>query len=863
MARTEFPTAARAPLPRGAWLAAAWGTLLSIGCAWLAAAEPRRSADEEWSSIVERLEATLERESDSMHRSAEALRALFESSQRVDRDEFQRFARTLLAQDDASVELAYFARVPQSAPDASTAPAASFVLEFSARRDASEREPGLELDPALVARLVRSSGESGAHIVRDPLTVNTENPCLIAAAAVQRRPVSELEARRDQRTLDGFAMARFDTRVLLRRGLAVGPEDFVVGSILDAQSSEPLLRFGADRRDWEATSWTERELDFGGLSWTLRARPSAAWHSQHVSYLPWGVLVLGLLFTAALVWHLAKLEERRVSLSRTNAELYTEVAERHSIERELRETQRALSTLVANLQGMAYRCANNADFSMEFISDGCIPLTGWTPSDFVTGRVSFGKDVIHRDDQRYVWNAVQLALETHKPFQLRYRVRTRQGDERWVWEQGRGVYSRAGELLALEGFITDITDQRRAEESARAEQSFTRATIESLPGTYYVFDEAGRFLRWNQNVERITGYSRDELVSMSPIDFFEEPHRERIAEAVAQAFREGSTQVDAPLRRKDGVCIPFAFTAKRLELDGARYMVGVGLDMSEAERLRSAHARIETQLVQTQKLEAVGVMAGSVAHDFNNMLTVVLGLTGLAKGSLEPDSPAAELLERALGASRNAHELTQQLLSFASRRTSEPRALDLSREVEKQRELMQATVTSRVKLELVLARDLPQVVADRGTLLQVIQSLVQNAAESLAERSNSVRIETLALEAPAGAPVGRRVLGVRRPGPCVALAVRDNGVGMPSEVLEHLGEPFFTTKWAGRGLGLAAALQVLRALHGWLEIESSPGHGTTAWMMLALSPAPHEIQPNRSPSDATPDTATSGSAANA
>jgi PAS domain S-box-containing protein len=130
----------------------------------------------------------------------------------------------------------------------------------------------------------------------------------------------------------------------------------------------------------------------------------------------------------------------------------------------LRESQRKLSTLMANLPGMAYRCRNDRDWTMEFVSQGSVELTGYQPSDLVDNRVKAYNDLIHPDHRQAVWDQVQKALAERRPFQLTYRIRTASGEEKWVWEQGRGVFSDKGEMLALEGFITDITERRQAEE---------------------------------------------------------------------------------------------------------------------------------------------------------------------------------------------------------------------------------------------------------------------------------------------------------------------------------------------------------------------------------------------------------------
>ena len=160
--------------------------------------------------------------------------------------------------------------------------------------------------------------------------------------------------------------------------------------------------------------------------------------------------------------------------------------------------QRMLFTLMSNLPGMVYRCRNDKDWPMEFASEGCLELTGHAPSALLNGQVSFGKELIHPDDQEQVWNDVQAALRERRPFQLVYRIITASGEEKWVWEHGCGVFSPDGALLALEGFITDITEQKRAEKARSFSLSLLQATLESTADGLLVVNNKGKIVSFNR-----------------------------------------------------------------------------------------------------------------------------------------------------------------------------------------------------------------------------------------------------------------------------------------------------------------------------------------------------------------------------
>ena len=157
----------------------------------------------------------------------------------------------------------------------------------------------------------------------------------------------------------------------------------------------------------------------------------------------------------------------------------TDITDRKHAEEALRESQRALSTLMSNLPGMAYRFRNDADRSMEFVSEGCYQLSGYSPEEFIgTGQVSLS-ELTHPDDREIFCNAVEIALQENRPYQLNYRITCKNGELKWVWEQGLGVYSDSGELLALEGLITDVSEQKRSEEAlVRSQAELTQQKLQ-------------------------------------------------------------------------------------------------------------------------------------------------------------------------------------------------------------------------------------------------------------------------------------------------------------------------------------------------------------------------------------------------
>lgn len=205
-------------------------------------------------------------------------------------------------------------------------------------------------------------------------------------------------------------------------------------------------------------------MQIGDRQWLITCLSTPAFEATRQRISQWILLFLGLATTGLVAGHFRRTRDYTKGLMEVNERLVREIGEREKIASSLKENERFLSMLLANLPGMVYRCRNDRDWTMVFVSDGCISLTGYPPTDLVeNARVSYA-EVIHPEDRSQVWDKVQAALAKGTEYELTYRIRTAVGNEKWVWERGRGVYSAEGNLMFLEGFVADITEQKRAED---------------------------------------------------------------------------------------------------------------------------------------------------------------------------------------------------------------------------------------------------------------------------------------------------------------------------------------------------------------------------------------------------------------
>jgi PAS domain S-box-containing protein len=250
-------------------------------------------------------------------------------------------------------------------------------------------------------------------------------------------------------------------------------------------------------------------------------------------------------------------------------------------------------------------------------------------------------------------------------------------------------------------------------------------------------------------------------------------------------------------------------------------------DLAAAHRLteellvreRAARRAAEASAAQSrhvQKLESIGVLAGGIAHDFNNLLHVILGNADLARARLPADSPALETLGEVIRAAHRATDLTRQLLAYSGKGAFVLRHLDLSREVREMATLLRTAITKQATLVWELDPDIPSISADETQIRQIVMNLITNASDALGDSPGTITLRT-------GTAPGEELEAA---GEFVYLEVADTGIGMASETLQRIFDPFFSTKFSGRGLGLAAVMGIVEAHRGLIRIRTAPGEGT-------------------------------------
>jgi PAS domain S-box-containing protein len=362
-----------------------------------------------------------------------------------------------------------------------------------------------------------------------------------------------------------------------------------------------------------------------------------------------------------------------------------------------------------------------------------------------------------------------------------------------------------------------IAERKKAEEALRAGEKLYQSIMDaSLVGIYVAQDMAFRYV--NREMARMFGYTVEELENeLGPTDMVVPEEREMLRRSLDQRYLgEPYGSYEFKGLRKDGSTFDGMVWPTPILYKGEPAAAGTCVDITKSKSL-------ENQLRQAQKMEAVGILAGGVAHDFNNLLQVVLGYADMLLIDLDREHPHHKGLATIREAARDGAELVKSLLTFSRKVEIRPRSIDLNREVKRVRELLYRTIPKMVGIELVLEEELKTIHADPAQMEQVLLNLAVNASDAMPE-GGQLTIETKNVEI--GEDYGRSHFEVE-PGEYVLLTVSDTGHGMEKEVLEHIFEPFYTTKQPGKGtgLGLATAFGIVKSHKGYVTCCSEPGTG--------------------------------------
>lgn len=402
------------------------------------------------------------------------------------------------------------------------------------------------------------------------------------------------------------------------------------------------------------------------------------------------------------------------------------------------------------------------------------------------------------------------------------------GTRMWIRWTNKPVMDAEGRLLEVFSVGSDITDRKLAEEALQRSAREIEDLYDNAPCGYHSLDKNGVFVRINDTELKWLGYSKEEVLGKKSFsDVIVPSDRERFAAEFARFKERGwVSDIEFEMVRKDGAVFRVLLNAVAIKDEQGNYIASRStvLDITQYKQVEEEKDRLEEQLRQSQKIEAIGLLAGGVAHDLNNLLSPILGYSELMlQGEGLSDGHRRDLGEIAKAGGR-ARELVRQLMAFGRKQTLDVRPLDMNEIVNGFQPLLRRTLRENIRIELNLAQSVRTVNADRGQVEQVLMNLVVNAQDAM-PGGGVLTIETADVVLDEDYTTAYPEV---EPGSYALLTVSDTGMGMDKETLTRIFEPFFTTKEKGKGtgLGLATAHGIVRQHGGNIVAYSEPGRGS-------------------------------------
>ena len=497
----------------------------------------------------------------------------------------------------------------------------------------------------------------------------------------------------------------------------------------------------------------------------------------------------------------------------------------------------------------------DALFNMQLVTMHYVRKLGYrdvvlTPIDCtdLNYQMHFG---VHAGDADLLWRINEGLLATHANGTYRRLY------EQWIGplQPQRLTYRKVrpfllpvvGLVLAIVGVFgwqrwVLLRESRQAEELRLSEERLS-LVLEGSQDAFWDWDVTCNQVQRSPRWASMLGYAPEEIAStLDILDGLVHPDDAPLLRATRESIWQENDHFakEFRLRAKSGEWIWILNRGKVVARDPVTRrptrIAGTHSDITERKLAEEEHARLQSKMLETQKLESLGVLAGGIAHEFNNLLTVILGNTSLARGEMEANSETGDRLDNILTASNRAADLCRQLLAYAGKGNFAIGRIDLNDVVEETARLLDLSLSKHTVLEFALEKNLPAIEADPSQIRQVVMNLVINASEALGDGSGKIRLETRATRLNSRDLAEAKLATDIEPGDYVRLEIADTGCGMSSDVLAKIFDPFYSTKFTGRGLGLAAVLGIVRSHKGTLRVTSEPSQGSTFCIFLPVAP---------------------------
>ena len=560
----------------------------------------------------------------------------------------------------------------------------------------------------------------------------------------------------------------------------------------------------------------------------VTADGSATWEGAHVSR-------DGRRIPVEITNHVFNLEGKMTIIATAR-----DITERKVVENALRESEEKFRTIVETTSEWIWGWSTGGVHT--YSNPAVETILGYRPVDLTGKNIS---DFMHEDDWSTVGGLLPICVKERKGWRdLVLRWRHKDGSYRYLESNATPVLDREGDVIGFRGADRDITDRKFMEDRLRMSEEYYRTLVETSPDAIIIVDPGGfiSFVspRGYELFAAPNGYS---AIGTSVLDWVSAEARTTasglFADSLAGRVKLSAFEID--LLRYDR-------SQFRAEISSSLLVNNKGEIRGQLIICRDVSGRVEAEhaLRQAQRMESIGILAGGIAHDFNNLLQAILGQTHLALSKMPSGDAGRANIEKAERAAERAAELTRQLLAYSGQGRLSMRVVDVNATILENLHLLEFGLPRNVGIELALS-DAPLVTkGDQSQIYQVIANLVSNAAEAYESHGGIIRVsssrqtiepENVGSWTRAGAEID--------PGEYVVLEVQDKGCGMDAATTARIFDPFFSTKFTGRGLGLAAVLGIVRGHRGALQVESAKGAGTI--FRVAFPQSEQIMQPDQTP----------------
>ncbi|WP_425486258.1 PAS domain-containing hybrid sensor histidine kinase/response regulator [Gemmatimonas groenlandica] len=514
-----------------------------------------------------------------------------------------------------------------------------------------------------------------------------------------------------------------------------------------------------------------------------------------------------------------------------------DITERRRAERSLQASEAALAR--------AQEVAGIGSFSVERpghlqLSAQAYRLLGLDPTVDTIDIPTIRAMLASSDPER--WAALSARTPIGDDISMDFTATRRDGSTVILHVLARVMKGASGEQK-LFGTAQNVTEQRHALENLRRSEETLRLAQEAANIGSFDFDLRTNSMFRSDQLLRMLGLepndeARAHIDARPRFDFVHPDDRALVQETWSKVISTGERHViRMRVFRVDGVerhMISSAMLVRDGNGEPAR-IVGTQVDITDQVRGDEERARVESQLQQAQKLESLGVLAGGIAHDFNNLLVGILGNASLALLDLEPGAEARQSIAEIEQSAQRAAELTRQLLAYAGKGRYVVETADASSVISEMTSLMRTAISRNASLQMDLATSLPRVDVDVNQFRQVVMNLITNASDALGSKPGLISVRTGRQEVSREYLSGCAPGSGAQPGSFTYVEVHDNGTGMDDATRQRIFEPFFSTKFTGRGLGLAATMGIMRSHHGAIRVYSEVGSGTSVKLLFPSS----------------------------